>query len=482
MPNISLKEKYNKTYNTALLEKWGSHINGVRKVYPEFSDVSAINLATLCENTEEQISKYQRAVSLGEATQSADVGPYIRHAFEIIAGLMPNLVCEEVVTVQALNQKIGQIFFLKYVYGSTKGTVTAGDTAIGPYEVASNPNYSSEHIDQEIFGASGTTTYTGTLNWGPVRAGTVKITAGSITGADDGEGHITGTGITTGTIDYASGAVSLTFAANTTGDVEVEYEYNLENAPAEAADFEMKVSERVVIARPRKLRARYAFDAAYDVEKQWGINMDDQLLEASIGEIKHEIDQEILGDLKRQAGLSNSWNIVKPNAISLEEHYKSFLTKLVEMGNQIYGATKRATGNVVICGLNAATVCESLPGFVPSDASDKVGAYVAGTIKGQIKVIKNPFYGNDDFLVAYKGNNFLDAGFVYAPYLPVFATNVVMLDDFVGRRGYATSYAKAMLNANYYVKGTITHIADVTSVSAKITNATDDPVNTKEVA
>ena len=160
MPNVSLKEKYNKTYNVALLEKWNTHIEGVKKVYPEFTDISAINLATLCENTEEQLNKYKHAVELGEATQTSDVGPYVRHAFELIAGLMPNLVCEEVVTIQALNQKIGQIFFLKYVYGSNKGGVVAGTTAIDPREINVYPEYSSEHVPQEIIAAGDGTTKT----------------------------------------------------------------------------------------------------------------------------------------------------------------------------------------------------------------------------------------------------------------------------------------------------------------------------------
>lgn len=45
--------------------------------------------------------------------------------------------------------------------------------------------------------------------------------------------------------------------------------------------------------------------------------------------------------------------------------------------------------------------------------------------------------------------------YVYAPYLPVFATQLIMLDDFIGRRGFATSYGKKMLNNLFYVAGTM---------------------------
>lgn len=478
MPNLNeaLKQKYEKEYQKALLEKWNGHISAVKKVMPGFSDISAINLAIWCENTDAEIKKYQR---LHEGTQAADVGPYIRHAFELISGTMPNIVAEEVVSVQALNQKIGQIFWLKYVYGSNKGSVEKGMTAFGPYEINSHENYTAETIDQEILSEGGEASVTATLAYGPVIAGSLVITVDGNELTDDGEGHITGTGLTAGTIDYTSGAVSLTFASAPAGDVSAAYEYNLEYAPTQAPEFNMEIKEKVVIAKPRRLRTNYAFAAAYDVERQFGINMDDELLEASVTEIKHEIDQEILNDLKRQAGLTHSWDMTPRAAISVEEHYKSFQIALNEAANKIRKATKRVKGNVVILGINGLNVVESLPGFVPSNAEDKVGAYVAGTLKGQIKVIANPFYGDDDFVVAYKGHNFLDAGYVYAPYLPIFATSVIMLDDFVGRRGYATSYAKCMLCPNYYVKGTITHSAVKDGIT--IANDEEHPVPTKEV-
>lgn len=355
-----------------------------------------------------------------------------------------------------------------------------GDTAFGPYEINAHENYTSEHVDQEILSAGGETSVSVSLQWGPVIAGSVVITADDKEWHDDGEGHITGTGLTAGTIDYTSGAVVLTIASAPAGEVNCAYDYNLEYAPTQAPEFNLEISERVVIAKPRRLRTNYAFGAAYDVEKQFGLNMDDELLEASVTEIKHEIDQEILNDLYRQAGLTTEWDATPRAAISVEEHYKSFLIALNEGANKIRKATKRAKGNIVVLGINGLTVVESLPSFVPSNAEDKVGAYVAGTIKGQMKVIANPFYGDDDYLIAYKGNNFLDAGYVYAPYLPIFATSVIMLDDFVGRRGYATSYAKAMLNPTYYVKGKIRHSA----VKDGITIANDDehPVPTKTIA
>lgn len=478
MLSETLKEKYNSLYQKGLLEKWAPNIKAVKQVYPKFDTISSVNLAIVCENTAAAIRKYQR---VNEGTQSSDVGAYVRHAFEMITAILPNLVAEEVVSVQALDQKIGQIFFLKYVYGSNKGSTAKGSTAFGPYEVNSNPSYTSEAIDQEIIADGAATTVSATLAWGPVTPKTVTITTGAVTITDDGLGALYQGSTSRGTINYDTGAIDLTLAAATNEDVNVAYEYSLEYAPTEAPELNMVVTERIVTAKPRRLRTNYAFAAAYDVEKQFGVNMDDEFLTASITEVKHEIDQEILGDLYRQAGLTTSWDATERIGISKEQHYESFAIALNEGANLIRKATKRAKGNVTVLGINGLNIVESLPGFIPTNATDKVGAYVAGTIKGQFKVIANPFYGDDQYLIAYKGDSFLEAGYVFAPYLPIFATQVVMLDDFVGRRGYATSYAKAMLNPNYYVKGTITHSVPANAANVTIVNPTTNPVNTKEV-
>jgi hypothetical protein len=474
--NENLRAKYNREMNGALLEKWKDTITPVVKVYPKFSDIQKVNLAIVCENAQYEIDK--RKGFLAETTQPSDVGAYVRHAFDLIAGVQANIVAEEVVSVQALKQKIGQIFFLEFVYGSNKGTTTKGSVARGPYELNADEFYSAEEIPQEIISAGGTTSVSATLAYGPVIAGSVVITTvDGLTLIDDGAGGFTGTGISAGTIDYQTGAVALTFSSAPTGNVDAAYSYSLETAPVNAAEFDMKIRERVVIAKPRKLKTRWSVDTAFDVKAQFGLDMEKSMLATTINEIKHEIDQEILNDLARQAGLSSTWNASHAAYISQEDHYETFAIELNANANAIRRATRRFRGNFVIAGINVLTIIESLKGFVPNKVTDESGCYVAGTIKGKMKVICNPFYHDDVWVVGYKGDNFLEAGYVYAPYIPVYATDVIVLDDFMARRGLGTSYAKAMLAPNFYLKGTLTRTPVTAGV--KVTNPDDEPIPTK---
>lgn len=42
--------------------------------------------------------------------------------------------------------------------------------------------------------------------------------------------------------------------------------------------------------------------------------------------------------------------------------------------------------------------------------------------------------------------------------MPVTTTQLIMLDDFVGRKAWATSYAKKMVQPLLYCRGEITHL------------------------
>lgn len=68
-------------------------------------------------------------------------------------------------------------------------------------------------ISGEAFGTGdgSTTEFAHTLASSPVLLGSVSITAGSVTAADDGLGNLVGAGVVAGTIDYDTGAATITY-------------------------------------------------------------------------------------------------------------------------------------------------------------------------------------------------------------------------------------------------------------------------------
>lgn len=76
-------------------------------------------------------------------------------------------------------------------------------------------------------------TFSGTLRNPVVHYGTLSIVAAAITATDDGDGNLTGTGVTSGSIDYDTGAWTITYAAAPAADVQVLASYWQEPAETE---------------------------------------------------------------------------------------------------------------------------------------------------------------------------------------------------------------------------------------------------------
>lgn len=167
-----------------------------------------------------------------------------------------------------------------------------------------------------------------------------------------------------------------------------------------------------VICQSRKLKALYAFDAAFKLQKEYGTDINALLNSQIASEIAHEIDGEIMNDLLTGAELVNdSWDEANlpTRGISLRDHYDSFNMIINKGSNKIFQATKRATASFMIVGIDVATVVESMTTFVSAGAKNVIGPHVCGTI-GSVTIIKNPYFPAKSYVMGYKGLSLFDAG------------------------------------------------------------------------
>jgi hypothetical protein len=74
-----------------------------------------------------------------------------------------------------------------------------------------------------------------------------------------------------------------------------------------------------------------------------------------------------------------------------------------------------------------------------------------GNLGNRYVVYKDPYMPANLVLVGHKGNTFLEAGYVYAPYIPLQLTQTIYdPNDFTPRKGIMTRYAKKMINNRFY--------------------------------
>lgn len=259
----------NNMYNNYnyLVEAWKPFTNSVKEHMAGFSDREEAQLALLLENTKNELEttkdRLMNGISVNEGTDISMVNTFTSNVYDIITAVMPNLIANDIVSVQPLDRRSGQVFFLKFTYGNDKGGIKAGDNMLTPQQGFTNADYSGEHVSGEVIEVSGGNATLNILHT-PIKPGTVTLTSPDdlaisltdVPNADGTTGTFTdteSTGLGAGTINYATGELSLTGV--TVANLEVAYDYDLNSFDAPVSEVNVNVVSEPVIARPRKLKS-----------------------------------------------------------------------------------------------------------------------------------------------------------------------------------------------------------------------------------
>jgi len=429
--------------------KWKKLCGRLTESHPE----KAALVARLLEN--EQHWLYN---ALDEDVKTLNVGAFDRFAFPIIRAVYPNLVATDLVSVQPMQGPTSLIFYLDARYSVTKGSAKAGATALSPisgHEPSSR--YTSELVDSELLVTSpgGDDTIGGTLAWTPVRPGSVVISDGTNTITDNGAGGLSGNGLDSGTIDYATGVVALDFTAAPALGVEITASYRyVSEGNSKRPEMDIILTSQQVIADTFSLATNWSVEAEADFRAVHGIEAQTTLMSTVAEQLRYEIDRDVIADLETVAanGTLVTWDYTPPTGVDFYRHQLTFVNKLVEAGNIMFSNTRgKATGNWIVCGTNMATVVESLPGFQAVDQGEAEGVVYIGQL-GRWKFYKDPWMRADYGIMGHKGSTWLKAGYAYCPYVPLWRTPIITLGDFKRRVGLMTRYAKKLLNRNYFLQ------------------------------
>ena len=477
-------------------KRWKDYTVAIREGYKEkhkssIPDNIIATTATLLENT------YQYAARMDETTRTVNLGTFVDYGFDVISATIPNLIAHDIVSVQPMNAKHGAIFYLQYLYGNNKGTIKAGTGMNDPFTGINGDsfNFSNDVVDGESIGTGdgSTTQFSVALGYTPVRPGATTIYVGteavakvanSAGGVDTLEA-INGSGVT-GTIDLATGNITINFGTAPASEAAITavYRYDMDQTTVGFSQVDLDLASVSLEAFPRKLRARWLLDAGFELQKMKGIDAESELVTAMSNEIKFEIDGELLKELYAKAAWTGfSWDCRMPGIYNSYTEYKRTIIDLfTEMSNKIFMGTKRVGANFIVAGVDVCNIIETLPEFAADNLGTKTinGPHKIGKLSNKWDVYKNPFYGNANFVLGYKGSSWLDAGFVYAPYMPLYATPTQVLDDFIFRKGLATSYGQIMLNNKLYAKGNILNFSADRMINdsvkvAIVSDATEEP-------
>jgi hypothetical protein len=464
------------------------------------NDYEKHNTAILLENQAKQLIS-----EAGNATSNAN-DEWNGVALPLVRRIFAEISAKDFVSVQPMNLPSGLVFWLDFKYGNTTGAHAAGESIFGQ---VTGTGSATTQFDTGLYGGPGREGYT-------LKTGTVTFDSGSLetdemdlstqTDIDKNmylavyaESASAAGVITLIKAISATDAGVVTFASAPTTDYTVYYhkdtkDANLrgdfeavhtvggnastgnEEANLNIPELEVSLEQEALVAKTRKLKVVWTPEFAQDLNAYHSIDAEAELTSMLSEYISMEIDLEILSMLHASAGFSGSWS-ADPTAAGakgyqatssiwayqLGSHNATIGYEIQKLSNKIHKATMRGGANFIVCSPEVATILETIPSFA-TDTDGNTDGFAAGVEKignfaNRYKVYKNPYWESLDCIIGFRGNQFLECGAVYAPYIPLIMTPLVYdPNNFTPRKGVMTRYAKKVVRKDFYAKLTVSNI------------------------
>ena len=484
----------------ALVRKWS-------KVLHKCSEIPQKKMGLMSSIIENQFNHNNpagRSPIFEDSTTTANIADFTRFALPLIRKSYPKLIADNLVGVQPMSQPASLIFYIRYRYALTKGQTTAGtqimrqNTSMGYARQngwALDPYYSSQEVKGENLTITSTTVISGTLAHRPVLAGTVVVEvypsldasqpncevpvpglrvsfdssgkpdtiligagvgssqAGLGAGGTETDIVVNVTGTAT-SFDHTTGKVQITLSTGTfaAGIVAwANYEYDLEANPFQP-EVTLSIDSDSVAAIIRKLKTSWSLEAAQDLKSVHNIDAESTLTDLMADEMVAEIDREIINDLIIASSIRAEHNFATAAGASVNftDRNIALLYKVLEVANIIHRTTLRGPANWLVTSADICSKFEQLNDFRGSDAFTTegldIGIMNAGTIQNKMRIYKDPLFPSCKILMGFKGNSVLDAGYFYAPYIPLLSTPTVLdPNSYTPSKGIMTRYGKKLI-------------------------------------
>jgi hypothetical protein len=240
-------------------------------------------------------------------------------------------------------------------------------------------------------------------------------------------------------------------------------------------ELNVEMKSEAIVAKTRKLKAQWSPEFAQDLNAYHSIDAEAELTSMLSEYISQEIDFEILDMLVAGAKTTGYWSsevgkqwngstfvqydTIQAQASSFTEGqwFQTLGTVIASVSNKIHQKTLRGGANFLVVSPEIATIIESMAGYASTadngDTQFAMGVSKVGSLSNRFQVYKNPYMKENLILMGYRGSQFLEAGAVYAPYIPLIMTPLVYdPKNFTPRKGVMTRYAKKMLRGEFYGK------------------------------
>jgi len=485
--NKKMEEAFFESRNYAK-EYFGKYIDIAKQVYMEkynkpMGKWSEYNLVQGLLNMEKDLSsvfgsdRVRKCITEATTTPS-DIDKFIHYSFGFATAMLADNILEKFTSVQTMDKRVGEVFYMDIVRGDNKGKFNvAGSDYISALEgPRTTGNYTSEFVEIEEWGTGDgvDTTFSSNLLYTPLVGGSVRVyyTIGGTQyeAVDNGAGVINGTSITSGTINYGTGAISIVFANPPDNNTKIwsNYQYNSAIETGKVVNLTVKLRNVFLTAQRRVANLKYLFDASLMLNKEHGIDLEAELIEKGVNGIMNEIVIDCINKIYQSAPGGSDEIVFSKTPPSTNIPYiihRQEIIGLVANGSlKIETDIRYAKPSVIIGGRDFTSLCRGLPNDVFQKADynvTPVGPHVVGVLDGQYEVIQcldmldKDKIVQDKFVLLAKGDDNLLCGSIFAEFIPLTVLNPIWTQSLDVFRSAVSYQAFKIINNKFFLRGKI---------------------------
>jgi len=228
----------------------------------------------------------------------------------------------------------------------------------------------------------------------------------------------------------------------------------------------LELTAATLTAVTKKLMAQWSPEAQQDLNSQYGLNLEGEMTRMLGMQIEREINRVLINGVVACATTNTNWSSTQPLAASgwanatPRQFNESIFDAICDADNQIFTRVYEH-GNFILCGASFANRLRKLNSFRQLDttagfANIKTGPNLFGVLAEQYKVYHDPFFTTDQAIVGHKSDNWLYTGYVYAPYIPLWASPTIWDRTLCPAKAIMSRYATYCKNGNFYATVTVT--------------------------
>lgn len=409
-----------------------------------------------------------------QVNMMSDFGPYVPEILPIITAWYPDFPLKDLISVQPISQDLAYVFYSKLVTGTNKAPTIVGqvvETANGPRQINGyyptgeifGETIPADQIEADGDGIVAVTAYYALNTTGDYlekfkieakKENTVLATyyasgvaGGRINLANEGDAQDAGA-----YMDIESGAIVLpNVALDSIDSLSVNYVWNLDYAIMENIP---KVKEQVdkveLKAQPRAISMTWTIFAEALRKSQFKKSIREENARRVMNllyqyQVRYILDDMWIysrggwGELTINQNMTMSLDVLASN---VSRQLKAYATK-------IEVTTGMIEGNRLVVGRDLKAFFESLPSnwFQPVRYNSNWStAREIGTFAG-FKVYYDPWRGDDEAMMSWKGTDWWAAPYIMAPFMPIVPTDVVNI-------GVLNTTAIASMEAYKYIHPT----------------------------